>query len=122
MTPKELLISARAIISSPDHWTQGVIARNAKNDAVPPWVLEACMFCADGALQRAAIVATGLPNLDRDTWRIVDTARELLNQTPHARDYFGHGAHPFVTFNDITGHASALSMFDAAIASCSEGV
>ena len=49
-----VLKEAFAKISNPENWTRGVYARNAQGRSVLPEGMEACKFCALGAVYAAA--------------------------------------------------------------------
>lgn len=53
-TPRAILIAARALIDTPEKWTQDKLARNESGWFVPPKSPEAVCFCGEGAIIRAA--------------------------------------------------------------------
>lgn len=50
MTPKEILIAARAKIEAPERWTQGKFAQTPMADEVPPDSPLASCWCVLGAI------------------------------------------------------------------------
>lgn len=94
------LIAARALIDTPDKWTQHTYARNPHGEITFPEEGDAICFCGQGAVFRVL----GNSNSDR-----LDAALEALNQA--AGCYF-------VKLNDdpATTHADVLAVFDRAIA------
>lgn len=53
-TLADTLRDARALIDTPEKWTQRTIARDADGRTVPAVSSEAVCFCAEGALVRAS--------------------------------------------------------------------
>lgn len=104
-SPKGLLISARAMITDFNHWTQRRLARNRQGLGTDPDSMTAYAFCADGALircQQSVSEYRAAANL------LQKASRRLFNI-----DY--------ITLNDAGSalrevHASILQAFDAAIA------
>lgn len=97
MTPREILIAARALIAEPEHWTQRAAARNRLGMPVGALEPSACCWCAAGALFRVA----GRFN-DRGYYAGM---KALCPVT-------GPGV---VVLNDMSTHADVLAMFDKAI-------
>jgi hypothetical protein len=50
----DILIEARNLILDINHWTQGMPAKASTGYSIDPKSPDACAWCADGALQRAA--------------------------------------------------------------------
>lgn len=50
MTPKEILIAARAKIEAPERWTHGAYARDAGGREVEPTCPAAVCWCVRGAI------------------------------------------------------------------------
>jgi hypothetical protein len=59
MTTVELLREARALIDTPEKWTQGAFARDGKGDRVDELDKRACRFCASGATSRVTGIKSG---------------------------------------------------------------
>ena len=53
MTTLEVLKKARDLISTPDKWTKGAVARDRHGFAVEPYAQMAVCWCSVGALERA---------------------------------------------------------------------
>lgn len=87
---------ARKKIENPEHWTQGVFARDEFNQEVLPEGPDAVRWCALGALKYAK---TG------------EGGRRFLMQAVRDRGFFS-----IVTFNDSSLHKKVLEAFDSAIA------
>ena len=96
---KKVLIAARKLIEAPNHWIQKESARRADGKVVVPWSLEACQWCARGALDR----------VERHT-PVAFHAQALLESeaTPSC----------VLVVNDNEGHSAVLALYDKAIASC----
>lgn len=53
MTTLEVLRAARALVDTPEKWTQGVYATDSDGNTVPPEDDDAVCFCLSGALWHA---------------------------------------------------------------------
>lgn len=95
MTPLEQLKAARELISVPERWTTGFLARNDKGNPRVPKREDATCFCAYGALMRVS------GTLDADAMGALDKL----------------SGGDMSTFNDTHTHAEVLAAFDKAIAS-----
>lgn len=100
-TAKEILTTARKLISDENNWTQGAYARNIAGDSVLYNDPTAICFCSIGALER---VNKG----SRDP--IVIAYRALATE-------LGGGSN-IVQFNDKATHQEVLALFDRVIANC----
>ena len=93
----EVLRAARAKIEKPEHWTQGVLSRDA--NGTPSFYAaahtKAVCWCASGAIFSAAG--------ESDPLDALDAFRSMIN-----------GSIP--QFNDTHTHAEVLAAFDKAIA------
>lgn len=96
MTPKEILIAARAKIEAPERWTQGKFARAKNGACIGPQTAGAVRWCSIGA-----IISVGdLPSYDLllaaigGEWNTVAEWNDAPNRT----------------------HAEVLAAFDRAIA------
>ena len=94
MKPSEVLRAARELICAPERWTQGVLARNAKGNAVKPVSRNATCWCAYGAITRI-----------QESWSWPPF--EFLDQAMDS---------PIAKFNDHHPHREVLRRFDKAIA------
>ncbi len=104
MTIKQTLIDAKALITDPDKWTQGVSARKANGEAVGSQHKEACQFCALGAVRRAHPPFKGFTQ----TVDVLEAAAVKL------------GSQDVVDLNDHSDHPRVMEMFDLAIKECEE--
>ena len=102
----EVLMEARYLISSPERWTQGANARNARGRRTHWGSPEAVCWCANGAIAKVAATAAE-PRIGFDF--LVERARVRLDRAVD---------HPYgaFTFNDSHTHEEVLGMFDRAIA------
>ena len=98
MTDLEVLIAAKALLSDPTKWTQGVFARNSDGDEVDPDDSTAVCWCATGAVRKIA---------GDDVDHILD---RLKNSIPSRFV----ATIPFV--NDGPGYDAVMEMYDIAIA------
>jgi hypothetical protein len=96
----KVLKAARDLISVPERWTQGADARRSADDheRLHPTHPEAKLWCADGALIKAA----------KDNDAAYRVARKALREQT--------GALALVKFNDSRTHPEVLAIFDSAIA------
>ena len=105
MTPtREILTTARALIATPDKWTQGAYRRDAAGEMCKPE--NAVCWCAVGAL--ADIINS--PNLtEDDELRIFEEARHAIEKANQITT--------LESFNDAPNrtHAEVLAAFDRAI-------
>lgn len=99
MTPKEILIAARAKIEAPERWIRNAIAISAHGDPVPPRSNRARCWCIEGAIRCVApsdIQVTGAMALFATI--VGDTNVPAWNDAP------------------TRTHAEVLAAFDRAIA------
>ena len=98
MTPREILIGARALIAEPENWCQDVSARSSINRAVDPDDPAACRFCALGAIIRVG----GYSEARYAATTLLDDEEMEMGVT---------------VFNDAPGttHDDILALFDRAI-------
>lgn len=96
MTTKEILIAARALIEKPEHWMQGAYAAKHGGVHVDPWAVDACAWCAWGAVSKFTPLRYFTP--------AYDALKAVVGCLPD--------------FNDDNGttHAEVLAAFDRAIA------
>lgn len=109
MTPKEILIAARARIEDPEHWTRWTPAKTSqKGFSVRATDPSATCFCATGAIQ-----SLGLPK------HLEDQAYHLLAAAID-RPYTADPRDAIESFNDSRrGHSEVLAAFDKAIQNAS---
>lgn len=98
MNTKELLVAARLLIEKPEHWTQGLFARDSEGYSAPSRSPEAVCFCAMGAVMRAS---GDDPELEYEGIHLLAQAL---------------GKQGLASFNDNRCHEEVLSLFDRAIA------
>ena len=114
LSAAHLLTDARHIISDPDAWTQGTIARDAAGHPVAAQHKDAASWCATGALACALhrrLLTKSPPNAAH---LARDRAIQILNATIRS---LSAGHHKKVsTYNDATNHGCMLHTFDIAIA------
>jgi hypothetical protein len=103
MTPKEILIAARAKIEAPERWTQGNEARDANGNPVGPNSVYAVRWCSAAALNAS--------EANYDEWL---AARNLLLRA------FGKKYGTITRHNDTSTHAEVRSAFDRAIAAAGD--
>ena len=97
---RQIIERARALIATPQMWTQGEFARDAHGEPVNWRSPKAVQFCLWGALNRAAYAMTG------DRYRSVGLA-------DHAAAALRDGATSLSGVNDRGTHAEVLALFDA---------
>ena len=101
MTPKEILIKAKARIADPKHWCKGLWAMDANHKGIRSTSPKACQWCSEGAIN----------SLDaRETY----PAREVLERA--CRD---EGFVTIVQANDACTHEQIMKIWDEAIARAS---
>ncbi len=107
MTPKEILINARALIADPENWIHGELAKNNQGQTVNVSAPDATCFCTAGALIKAC---GGYPD---------DAHHEALSviSSVVGGDYGLRLYEAIYDFNDSASHAEVLEAFDRAIAS-----
>jgi hypothetical protein len=102
MTPKEILIAARAKIEAPERWTHGAYARDAAGRKVEPTCPDAVRWCVRGAIDAST--------------------EQHSNKRPSSvlfsQAVAGYGALYIPIWNDAPNrtHAEVLAAFDRAIA------
>lgn len=117
MSIAEQLRAAKALIDTPDKWTQGSFARDNKGvpvggftkgrwdvAAYPESPAPAC-YCAEGAIR---LVRGGV---------LPHALEEIMERAVPRTFYAGANCRKFVLFNDHrdTSHADVMKMFDRAI-------
>jgi hypothetical protein len=101
MKASQLLIQAKALITDPEHWTQGVYARTHKDGQdTNSYHPEAVCFCSLGALHRVT--------KDPLTFEAYYMAKRRLSKA------MGHQS--IAGFNDTHPHAEVMVAWDEAIA------
>jgi hypothetical protein len=99
---KKALVSARALIEDPKHWTQGANATDSSGKITMPNSPNACCFCANGAILKVCEgflpISCVIPFLERGLPKDKE-----LNQS-------------LFVYNDTHTHSEVLKLFDQAIA------
>lgn len=96
---REVLRRARSLIATPEHWTQGAMARDS--EGIPMMSVtspQACSFCLVGAINRAAIEIAGR---SRGIILAVRTKQGLKSES---------GVASLVIFNDSHSHSAVLQL------------
>lgn len=93
MKPSEILRKAKALIDTPEKWTQGTYARDSQDNASSILGDQACKFCSLGALHKVS-----------------DSVYFSMN---YLEKIFGA---PIDAFNDTHTHAEVMAKWDEAIA------
>lgn len=109
MTPKEILIAARAKIEEPERWTQGKFALSPLANQVKPTSRRAVCWCSLGAI--AAVTHDDPNDVNDDVYWILQRAMRLPD-----------GVMAVAVWNDAPGrtHAEVLAAFDRAIAAAGD--
>ncbi len=104
MTPREILIAARALIAQPENWTKGAFALTSTGSLGRPGHEESTCFCVAGA-----ILHTQPSTSVRQILKLIE--KVLPGEFESVPD-----------FNDDphTTHADVLAAFDRAIESLDE--
>lgn len=102
MDTRMVLEAARDLIAYPSRWTDGVNARDAYGNPCEPGSCDAVRWCANGALIRVSWEAT--------PWRAI-AVLDAVAERNDPDDYWSLSC-----FNDMSGHAEVLDLFDRAIA------
>ena len=99
----EVLTEARNLISEPEHWIQGVYARDAQGLPTDWGSPEAVCWCVTGAILKAA-AAIQEQSIEHHAL-VMRSIKELM---------FGIDSNIY-TFNDSHNHAEVLEMIGRAI-------
>jgi hypothetical protein len=102
---KQVLITARALIADPTHWTRSFLACNAAGRPVHWCDPSATAWCAMGAIYRSAYEFVG--NKEEAT-RIGKEVAKGVAPIWICRS--------LMTMNDVLGHTAILAKFDKALA------
>jgi hypothetical protein len=108
LTVLETLQQTRELLSKPQRWTRGTLARDSRGLPVSPEDPKACRFCLMGAMYRVT-------SLDSDYAGVTELSayRALLDLIPldeHDRPAIYPSA-----VNDVQGRGAVLSLLDQAI-------
>lgn len=104
MTPREILIKARELISKPEQWNQGCMARNKDNQVVHSYSDDAVRWCAIGAI-RNIVCSNGY----------VGVEHLLIHCIPDDYKPYMRSNATLAEFNDDKTHKEVLGLFDKAI-------
>jgi hypothetical protein len=96
---RRIIERARALIATPDTWTQSEFARDAQGQPVSWRSPKAVRFCLWGALNRAAHEMTG----DR---------HQAITLADHAAAVLRRGTPSLSRLNDHGTHADVLALID----------
>jgi hypothetical protein len=109
MTPLEVLIAARSLISDPARWTRDAYARTAGGCEIRDSHPDAASWCASGAIWRTVTgaVEDGLFAWSEERSHAIHAAHALLSKAA--------GQRGIKDTNDNGTHAEVLAMFDRAI-------
>lgn len=110
MTPLDILVAARELISDPAHWCQTYAARDKYGKSVAFLSEDAFSFCALGAVARVEKMADSpdpMVRFDVDQF-LNEAAIDLDPEYDQYRDCY-------IDFNDVHNHEEVLAMFDLAI-------
>lgn len=113
MTPIEILKAARKLLTNPDHWTFGAMARDLDGEQVVPHSNAAACYCSVGAVYKVSGAAQQVPQTHpaEQVLRMLD---KTATQLGHVQDW-REDLRPCADLNDSKGHAAALEMFDLTI-------
>lgn len=103
----ETLTAARALIDTPDKWTQGVFARDADGKKIGYDSEKACRFCSSGALWRSV-------ELD-DFWNQADSASENVGFLRSKFKKTNPDYSTLAEFNDRHTHKEVMELWDKTI-------
>lgn len=96
---RRIIERARALIATPQTWTQGEFARDANGQPVNWRSPDAVQFCLWGALNRAAYEMTG-------------NKRQSIPLADHAAAALRNGRTSLSGVNDRGTHIDVLRLFD----------
>jgi hypothetical protein len=100
---RRIIDRARALIATPESWTQGEFARKADGEPVSWRSPHATQFCLWGALYRAAYEMTG-------------DKRQSIGLGDRAAATLRYGRTSLSGVNDRGSHADVLHLFDSYLA------
>jgi len=104
LTPHQVLVAARTLLSNRDRWTQGAFAKTEKGRVIGPTEAKAVCFCAMGACR----------HIGGET-QIAYRAQDALDRAAQAKFSDAYGPLCIVEVNDELGYEQTLQCFDAAI-------
>ena len=107
MRPKEILVQARHLLQKPQSWSQGAFAYNEGDHRVSFTDPNACSFCLEGAIRRAALRGCA-------SEAQLERALMLVRTTIHVPGNYSS----IQGWNDreTTKHSDVLAVLDKAIA------
>jgi hypothetical protein len=103
MNAKEVLVAAKNLLSDPNKWTKGAMARNINMD-LPFYAKNATCWCALGAVNKVLFDAKEENNAPRQI------AVKHLSDAAHK---FGYRY--ISDMNDAIDHTKLMQLFDVAI-------
>ncbi|MGO7308731.1 hypothetical protein ACCS91_33290 [Rhizobium ruizarguesonis] len=105
MIPHEILTAGRELLSNPDHWTKGVLARDKKGESIGPFDPKASCFCTIGAIHK--VVGPQQSELKRQVVGYLIEALDTVHKVSAVVSAFND--HP------KTSHEQVLELWDKAI-------
>lgn len=109
---KQILKAARDLLTDPQHWTKGTLARNVFNEPVSVQSPRARCWCLHGAILKVSAATSA-------EWSQTVAANRALY--PFVPSKYGDGPDNVVLyFNDdkTTKHSDVLALLDVAIEHC----
>jgi len=106
VTPHEILVAGRDLLSNPDHWIKKTLARSKNGEKCDPTEARATCFCTIGAIHK--VVGSGQKSLKLE---VVGYLIKALDERKHRVSAI------VVAFNDhpTTKHSDVLELWDKAI-------
>ena len=108
-TTADILTAARQTITDPNRWTQKALARDKHNRWQNPGSPQAVCWCAEGAIELAAINLKTRPSLQQ----LAVTAVSKSASTLHGVDI--RSLNDVTAWRPETTHQAVLNVFDHAI-------
>jgi hypothetical protein len=101
MNAKEVLVAAKNLLSDPNKWTKGEMARTINNVDVPFYAKNATCWCTLGAINKVLFDANE------------ETNKLAFKYLSDAASSFGYRY--ISDMNDEVDHDAVMKLFDAAI-------
>jgi hypothetical protein len=116
MNKNEVLKDAIALIQSPEHWTQGALARDSTGRICQIRSAAATRFSLAGALDRVQEQGELMGSVVVARWVVAEVLAQRLGcHMPRDRDYFRIANTLMDTYNDIASHGDVIKLLDDAI-------